>query len=73
MVAFKGIMKRYVLKKPVKRGLKIWVCADNHNGYICHFECYTRRKGGTTEMARWCRFYMSNERSGGETSPHLHG
>ena len=52
MVAFKGrsSMKQYVPKKPVKRGFKIWVRADSHNGYICQFECYTGRKGGTTEV-----------------------
>ena len=52
MVAFKGrlSMKQYVLKKPIKLGLKIYVYADSHNGYICQFECYTGRKGTTTEV-----------------------
>ena len=36
--------------KPVKRGFKIWVRSDSHNGYICEFECYTGRKGGKPEV-----------------------
>ena len=38
-------MKQYLPMKPVKRGFKIWVRADNHNGYVCEFECYTGKKG----------------------------
>ena len=43
-------MKQYLLMKPVKRGFKIWVRADSHNGYVCEFECYTGKKGDTTEF-----------------------
>ena len=43
-------MKQYLPKKPIKRGFKIWVRADGHNGYVCEFECYTGRKGDTTEV-----------------------
>ena len=52
MIAFKGrsSMKQYLPMKPVKRGFKVWVRADNHNSYICQFECYTGRKGDTTEV-----------------------
>ena len=51
MVAFKGrsSMKQYNPIKPVKRGFKIWVRADSHNGYVCEFECYTGRKDGVVE------------------------
>ena len=51
MVAFKGrsSMKQYVPLKPVKRGFKVWVRADSHNGYVCEFECYTGRKGEKSE------------------------
>ena len=43
MVAFKhwSLMKQYVPKKLTKRGFKVWVHADGHNGYITQFECYT--------------------------------
>ncbi len=52
MVAFKGrsSMKQYLPMKLVKRGFKIWVRADSHNGYVCEFECYTGKKGDTTEV-----------------------
>ena len=52
MVAFKGrsSMKQYLPMKPTKRGFKIWVRADSLNGYICQFECYTGKKGDTTEV-----------------------
>ena len=43
-------MKQYLPMKPVKRGFKIWVRADSHNGYVCEFECYTGRKGERTEV-----------------------
>ena len=46
----RSYMKQYLPMKPVKRGFKIWVRADSHNGYICKFECYTGRKGDTTEV-----------------------
>ena len=36
--------------KSVKRGFKVWVRADSHNGYVCEFECYTGKKGDTTEV-----------------------
>ena len=36
MVAFKGqlSMKQYVPLKPIKRGIKVWECADSSNGYV---------------------------------------
>ena len=43
-------MKQYVLKKPVKRGFKVWVCADSHNEYISDFDVYTGKKGDTAEV-----------------------
>ena len=33
-------MKQYLPKKPTKRGFKIWVRADSHNGFFCNFEVY---------------------------------
>ena len=53
MVAFKGrsSMKQYLPMKPVKRGFKMWVRSDSHNGYICQFECYTGQKGTTAEVS----------------------
>ena len=42
-------MKQYLPMKPVKRGFKIWVRADSHNGYVCEF-VYTGCKGEKTEV-----------------------
>jgi hypothetical protein len=47
MIRFKGrsSLKQYVPKKPIRRGIKSWVRADSHNGYICQFEIYTGKDG----------------------------
>ncbi|KAK3721417.1 hypothetical protein QZH41_008030 [Actinostola sp. cb2023] len=53
MVAFKGqlAMKQYMPMKPVKRGIKVWACADSSNGYLCNLQVYTgRQDGGATEQ-----------------------
>lgn len=31
--------------KPTKRGIKVWVLADSHNGYFWRFEVYTGKQG----------------------------
>ena len=51
MIPFKGrsSMKQYMPKKPVKRGFKVWMLADSHNGYVSSFEVYTGKKGDTVE------------------------
>ena len=52
MIAFKGqlAMKQYLLMKPVKRGIKVWMCADASNCFVCNMQVYTRKKdGGATE------------------------
>lgn len=36
--------KQYVPMKPTKRGIKVWVRADLHNGYIGDFQVYTGRQ-----------------------------
>ena len=34
----------------VKRGIKIWECADSSNGYLCNLQVYTgKQDGGVTE------------------------
>ncbi len=33
-------MKQYLPKKPVKRGLKVWVIADSSNGYFLDLNVY---------------------------------
>ena len=52
MVAFKGqlSMKQYVPLKPIKRGIKVWECADSLNGYVCNLQVYPgRQDGGNAE------------------------
>ena len=46
MVKFKGHlgMKQYLPVKPVKRGIKVWVCAEASSGYVCDFQVYTWKK-----------------------------
>ena len=43
MIHFKGrsSLKQYMPKKPIKRGIKVWVRADSANGYFCDFDVYT--------------------------------
>ena len=43
MIKFQGrsSLKQYMPMKPVKRGIKVWVLADSHNGYFSKFEVYT--------------------------------
>ena len=43
MIRFKGrsSAKQYMPKKPIKRGIKVWVRADSANGYFCDFDVYT--------------------------------
>ena len=52
MIAFRGqlAMKQYLPMKPVKRGIKVWMCADASNGFVCNMQVYTGKKdGGATE------------------------
>ncbi|XP_043463998.1 piggyBac transposable element-derived protein 4-like [Leptopilina heterotoma] len=45
MVKFKGrsSMKQYLPNKPIKRGYKIWVRADE-DGFVCQFQIYTGKE-----------------------------
>ena len=46
MIPFKGqsTMKQYLPKKPVKRGFKVWVRADSHNGYVSELQVYVGKE-----------------------------
>lgn len=50
MIKFKGrsSLKQYMPKKPVKRGYKVWVLADE-TGYCWNFEIYTGKTGNEVE------------------------
>ena len=43
MIGFNGRLgfKQYIPMKPTKRGIKVWVCVDPHNGYVNDFNVYT--------------------------------
>ena len=41
-------LKQYIPQKPVKRGIKVWVRADSHNGYFSQFEVYQGKVSNTT-------------------------
>ncbi len=51
MIKFQGrsSLKQYMPKKPVKRGIKVWVLGDSSNGYFSRLEVYTGKKGNTVE------------------------
>ena len=53
MIKFQGrsSLKQYMLLKPVKRGIEVWVLADSHNGYFQKFEVYSGKKGDSPEKA----------------------
>ena len=46
MIPFKGRLgiKQYMPLKPVKRGIKVWECADASNGYVCNLSVYTGKE-----------------------------
>ena len=46
MIKFQGrsSIKQYVPKKPVKRGIKVWVLADSENGYFHNLQVYTGKE-----------------------------
>jgi hypothetical protein len=52
MIGFSGRLgfKQYVPLKPTKRGIKVWVRADPHNGYVGDFQVYTGRTDNTPEI-----------------------
>ena len=47
MIAYTGRLgfKQYVPMKPTKHGLKVWMRAEPHNGYVNEFQVYTGREG----------------------------
>lgn len=62
MIPFKGqsSLKQYMPKKPVKRGIKVWVISDATNGFVSQFEVYTGKKGDTVEKNLGARVVDTN-------------
>lgn len=50
MIKFKGrsSLRQYLLMKPIKRGYKVWIRADE-SGFVCQFDIYTGKVADTTE------------------------
>ena len=46
MIKFTGrsAVKQYMPMKPIKRGIKVWVLGDSHNGYFHTFQVYTGKE-----------------------------
>ena len=47
MMKFTGrsSLKQYMPMKPMKRGIKVWVLGDSHNGHFSNFQVYTGKDG----------------------------
>ncbi|ENN74501.1 piggyBac transposable element-derived protein 3 [Dendroctonus ponderosae] len=56
MIRFKGrnALKQYMPNKPIKRGYKVWVRAEE-SGYVCQFQIYTGKVGQIVETNLGCR------------------
>ena len=48
MIAFRGQLSfcQCIPDKPMKYGIKVWVRADSHNGYVHEFEVYVGKPHG---------------------------
>ena len=57
MIPFKRRLsvKQYMPLKPVKRGIKVWECADASNGFVCDIDVYTgiQRDGNPEQGLRY--------------------
>ena len=51
MIAYTGRLdfKQYVPMKPTRRGIKVWMRADPHNGFVNDFQVYTGKEGNIPE------------------------
>ena len=47
MIKFQGrsSLKQYMVMKRIKRGIKVWVLGDSHNGYLQKFQIYSGKEG----------------------------
>ena len=73
MIPFKGrlSLRQYMPLKPVKRGIKVWECADSSNGFVCDLEVYTgkQRDGNPVHWTRTPRCPQSYLTLGRQKSP----
>ena len=61
MIKFQGrsSLKQYMPLKPTKRGIKVWVLGDSHNGYFWKFQVYTGKQGDAVERGLPARVVKS--------------
>ena len=61
MIPFKGrsSLKQYMPKKPVRRGIKVWMRADAESGYVSALEVYTGKKGDNVEQGLGSKVVLS--------------
>ena len=47
MIPYKGrsSLKQFLPNKPIKHGMKVWMRADSHNGYVSEFQVYVGKSG----------------------------
>ena len=65
MVPYKGrsSLKQYLPKKPIKRGLKVWMRADSVTGYISQFQVYVGKQTTSSEKGLGSRVVKDLTRS----------
>ena len=52
-------MKQFMPMKPVKRGIKVWECAEASSGFVCDFQvCTGKRQDGVAEKNLVYRLFM---------------
>ena len=61
MIKFQGrsSLKQYMPKKPIKRGIKVWVLADSANGYFSRLEVYSGKQTERVEKGLGARVVRS--------------
>jgi hypothetical protein len=54
MISFKGrsSLKKYMPKKPIRRGYKVWMLTCK-SAYMLKFEVYTGNKGDAVQKKPW--------------------
>ena len=47
MIPYKGrsSLKQFLPNKLIKHGMKVWMRADSHNGYVSEFQVYVGKSG----------------------------
>ena len=62
MIAYKGRIgfKQYMPQKPIKYGMKVWLCADPQNGYVLNHEVYLgkEREGQDLYAGKGLGYYV---------------